>query len=422
MTEGEQGQGLQISLLPWQRECWNSEARFQVIAAGRRCGKSRYAAYRLIVEALQSEKGHVFYVAETQSQARAIMWSVMQDIGRDVIKAAHINNLEFTLINGATISLKGSDRPDTMRGVSLSFVVLDEYATMKPEVWTEVLRPALADQRGRGVFIGTPQGRNHFYDLYIEAELGEDDEWAAWHLTSFDNPLLDPKEIESAKATMGSFAFNQEFMASFEARDSMLFQEEWLKFSPECPMVGDTVISIDPAGFSEPGTKKKSRLDNMCLTVAVVNDDGWYIKDMIVGRWTLKETCDIIFEAVIEHQPVRVGIERGIAQQAIMSPLTDLMNRRNRWFNVELLTHGNQKKVDRIVWALQGRMEHGKITFNEGDWNTQLMDEIFTFPSPLVHDDMIDSLAYVDQLADNCYAGNIIEEDDWEALDEITGY
>ena len=419
---GEQGQGLQISLLPWQRECWDSKARFQVIAAGRRCGKSRYAAYRLIVEALQSEKGHVFYVAETQSQARSIMWSVMQEIGRDVIKSAHINNLEFTLINGATISLKGSDRPDTMRGVSLSFVVLDEYATMKPEVWTEVLRPALADQRGRGVFIGTPQGRNHFYDLYIEAELGEDEDWAAWHLTSFDNPMLDPKEIESAKATMGSFAFNQEFMASFEARDSALFQEDWIKFSTECPMVGDTVISIDPAGFEDQTGRKKSRLDNMCLTVAVVNDDGWYIKDMIVGRWTLKETCDIIFEAVVEHRPVRVGIERGIAQQAIMSPLTDLMNRRNRWFNVELLTHGNKNKVDRVVWALQGRMEHGKITFNEGDWNTQMLDELFQFPSKLTHDDMIDSLAYVDQLAMNAYGGNIDEINSFEPLDDLTGY
>jgi phage terminase large subunit-like protein len=119
-------QSLDISLLPWQKAVWADNTRFKVIAAGRRCGKSRYAAYRLFVEALQSNKGHVFYVAQTQGQARDVMWSVLCEVGRGIIKTAHINNLQITLINGATISLKGSDRPDTMRGVSLKFVVLDE--------------------------------------------------------------------------------------------------------------------------------------------------------------------------------------------------------------------------------------------------------------------------------------------------------
>ena len=310
-----------------------------------------------------------------------------------------------------------------MRGVSLSFVVLDEYATMKPEVWTEILRPALADQKGSGVFIGTPQGRNHFWELYEYASTTEDEEWGAWHFTSFDNPLLDPKEIESARESMGSFAFNQEFKASFEARDSALFQEDWLQFSDERPSGADCVIAIDPAGFEEKkGRGKISSLDNCCITVAYINDDGWYIDDMVVGRWTLKETAEVIFETIVEHRPIRVGIERGIAQQAIMSPLTDLMNNRNRWFNVELLTHGNQKKTDRVVWALQGRMERGKITFNSGDWNTQLMDELFQFPSKLTHDDMVDSLAYVDQLANHVYGGNIEEIDSFEPIDELTGY
>ncbi len=169
--EVEPSDTLEISLLPWQKAVWADKTRFKVIAAGRRCGKSRYAAYRLIVEALGSDKGHVFYVAQTQGQARDVMWSVLCEIGRPVIKTAHINNLQITLINGATISLKGSDRPDTMRGVSLKFVVLDEYAGMKPTVWEEVLRPALADQKGSAVFIGTPTGRNHFWELFQYASL-----------------------------------------------------------------------------------------------------------------------------------------------------------------------------------------------------------------------------------------------------------
>jgi hypothetical protein len=110
--------------------------------------------------------------------------------------------LQIKLINGATISLKGADRPETMRGVSLKFLVLDEYADMKPAVWEQILRPALADLKGRAMFIGTPMGRNHFYDLYQYGFKGTDDTFKSFHFTSFDNPLLDPKEIEAAKKSM----------------------------------------------------------------------------------------------------------------------------------------------------------------------------------------------------------------------------
>ena len=414
---------LDISLLPWQKEVWADPTRFKVIAAGRRCGKSRYAAYRLLVEALQADKGHVFYVAETQGQARDVMWAVLMEIGGAVIKTAHINNLQITLVNGATISLKGSDRPDTMRGVSLKFVVLDEYATMKPSVWDEVLRPALADQKGEAVFIGTPRGRNHFWDLYKYAELSDDPEWKAWHLTSYDNPILDPEEIEAAKKSMSSFAFRQEFQASFEARESQLFKNDWIKWVEEEPERGDYFIAMDPAGFEEVGKENsKKRLDQTAIAIVKVSDEGWWVKDIIYGRWDLVETTRKLFNAVVEYKPVSVGIEKGIAQQAIMSPLNDLMRRHNRYFRVELLTHGNKKKTDRIVWALQGRLEHGRITFNTGEWNSTFLDQLFQFPSELTHDDLVDALAYVDQLAEVAYPGVFQETDDWEAMDDYTGY
>ncbi len=121
------------------------------------------------------------------------------------------------LVNGAQISLKGADRPETMRGVSLKFVVLDEYGDMRPNVFEQILRPALADLKGKALFIGTPMGRNHFYDLYQYGLEDKDEDYKSWHFTSFDNPLLDPKEIETAKKSMSSFAFRTEFLASFEA-------------------------------------------------------------------------------------------------------------------------------------------------------------------------------------------------------------
>ena len=204
---------LNIELLPWQQDVWADDTRFKIVAAGRRTGKSRLAAWMLIVNALQADRGHVFYVAPTQGQARDIMWQTLLELGHPVISGSHINNLQIKLVNGATISLKGADRPETMRGVSLKFLVMDEYADMKPEVFEQILRPALADQKGCAMFIGTPMGRNHFYELYKYAELDDDPTYKAWHFTSYDNPLLDSSEIDIAKRSMSSYAFRQEFMA-----------------------------------------------------------------------------------------------------------------------------------------------------------------------------------------------------------------
>ena len=415
---------LNVELLPWQQEVFSDPTRFKIVAAGRRTGKSRLAAWMLIINALQTERGHVFYVAPTQGQARDIMWQTLLELGHGVIKGAHINNLQITLINGATISLKGGDRPETMRGVSLKFLVLDEYADIKPDVWEQILRPALADQKGHAMFIGTPMGRNHFYELYKYGELGDDPTYKAWHFTSYDNPLLDPEEINVAKKSMSSYAFRQEFMASFEAAGSEMFKEDWVVVEDDPQIEGDYYIAIDLAGFQEVAKKKtkNSRLDNTSIAVVKVGESGWVIENIIYGRWTLEETAQKIFQAVKDYRPIVVGIEKGIAKQAVTSPLTDMMKRYGFFFRVEDLTHGNQKKTDRIMWALQGRFEHGLIKIKRAAWNSRFLDELFQFPDPLTHDDLVDSVAYIDQLAKVAYAGNWEEYDDYEELDALAGY
>ena len=413
---------LNIQLLDWQKQVWADDTRFKIVAAGRRTGKSRLAAWMLIVNALQADKGHVFYVAPTQGQARDIMWQTLLELAHPVVTSSHINNLQIKLVNGATISLKGADRPETMRGVSLKFLVMDEYADMKPEVFEQILRPALADQKGNALFIGTPMGRNHFYDLYKYAELEDDESYTAWHFTSYDNELLDPEEIDLAKKSMSSYAFRQEFMASFEARGSEMFKEDWVKFD-ETPEVGDYYISIDLAGFEDVSKKrtKNSKLDESAIAIVKVNENGWHLENIIHGRWDLAETARKIFEAVRDYRPISVGIERGISKQAVMSPLMDMMKQYGRFFVVEELTHGNKKKTDRIMWALQGRFENGQITLGKGEWNSKFLDQLFQFPDPLTHDDLVDAFAYTDQLAKVAYTYDF-EIDDLEVLDVVTGY
>jgi phage terminase large subunit-like protein len=415
---------LDIKLLPWQQQVWNDQSRFKVVAAGRRTGKSRLAAWMLIVEALQADRGNVWYVAPTQGQARDIMWLTLLELGNPVIESSHVNNMQIKLVNGAVISLKGADRPETMRGVSLKFVVLDEYADMKPSVFEQILRPALADLKGKSLFIGTPMGRNHFYELYNYGEKQDDKEYKSWHFTSFDNPLLDPKEIEAAKKSMSSFAFRTEFMASFEAASGGIFKEEWIKIDDEEPKDGRYFVAVDLAGFENVAaatTAKKKRLDQSAIAIVKITAEGWWVANIEFGRWDIKQTAQKIFDVVRDYEPVCVGIERGALKNAVLPYLSDLMRKYNSYFRIEDLTHGNKKKTDRITWSLQGRLEHGKITFNEGPWNSEIVDELMNFPNAQVHDDLIDALSYIDQIAIAEYTSDY-EEDEYVPMDAVSGY
>lgn len=400
------------------------DARFKVVAAGRRTGKSYLAAISLILKALDGRPGKVFYVAPTQGQARDVMWQTIFDIANDIIERSHVNNLEITLAGGNTIYLKGADRPDTLRGVSLKHLVMDEYAFMKADVFESILRPALSDQKGSMIAIGTPEGRNHFYDLYVGAR--DWDDWSSHHYTSFDNPLVEKSEIEHARQTLPSFAFQQEYMASFDARTSSLFNVDNFDYYEESDVSkvsGDYYISIDLAGFKQQGQRKARKRDNSAIAVTKVTAEGhWYVEDIIYGQWSLEETVQQIFAAVDKYRPRRVGIEKGIAQQAVMSPLQDIMRRTCRLFHIEQLSHGNQRKTDRIAWALAGRFENGMVHLKKGDWNERFVDEAANFPSVLVHDDLLDALSYCDQIAQVAYLDGIELQDDWDAYDAVAGY
>ena len=415
---------LSVKLHPKQLEIFNSSARFKVVAAGRRFGKSRLAAWILLIQALQSTQKDVFYVAPTFQQAKDIMWGMLKELGHEIIATAHENTAVLTLVNGRKIYLKGSDRPDTLRGVGLSYLVLDEYADMRPNVWEQILRPALADVRGGAIFIGTPKGRNHFYELFKFAESGKDKDWEAFHFTSYDNPLLDKNEIDAAKASMSSFAFRQEFMSSFEAASRDLFKEEWVNIDEDEPSDGRYFIAVDLAGFinvdKESGNKNK-KLDETAIAVVKVGDYGWWVADILHGRWDIQETCNQIIKAVIKYEPTAVGIEKGSLKNATMPYLSDLMRRYNRFFRIDEVTHGNQKKTDRIVWALQGRFENGKVRLNYGSWNNEFIDQLVNFPNAQLHDDLVDALAYIDQIQVVDFFMEEPEEE-YEPMDAIAAY
>jgi len=415
---------LNFSLLPWQQEVFKDKTRFKVVAAGRRCGKSRMAAVSLLIEGLKCPQGSaVLYVSPTMGQSRQIIWDLLLDLGREVIQGSHVNNLDITLINGARIYVRGADRPDTLRGVSLTYAVLDEVADIKPEAWEQVIRASLSDKKGRALFIGTPKGRNWFFDTFKLGEEGTDPDWKSWHFTTADNPLIDASEIESAKKTLSSFAFKQEYMASFSNAGSDMFKEEWLKYGVE-PEHGSYFVSIDLAGFEEVAKQAgnaKKRLDESAICIVKVTDDGkWFVKEIIHGRWDIRETAAKILMAIRDYRPSSVGIERGALKNAVLPYLSDLMRKNNVYAHIVDLTHGNRKKADRIIWSLQGRFEHGRIVLNsEENWD-DFIDQLLMFPANGVHDDLPDALSYMDQLAITSYFEQD-EEDEWQPIDIISG-
>lgn len=416
---------LNWQLLPWQISAWQDPARFKVIVAGRRCGKSNFAIKKILAAALEAPPGSaVLYVGPTQAQTRQIAWDALLEQGREVIKAAHVNQMDVTLITGVKIHLRSAENPDTLRGLKLHFAVIDEAAFIKDDqVWAKVIRPALSDLKGQAIFISSPAGRNWYYDLYKLAESGEDPDWKAWHLTTYDNPTIDPKEIEAAKKTLSSFAFKQEFLASFDNAGSDVFKEEWFKTAPE-PQYGQYVVAIDLAGFEEVGKQaaaSKKRLDETAIAIVKLEDNGnWWVDKILHGRWDIRETAVNILKTIRDYQPIGVGIERGALKNAVLPYLNDLMRKNNIYAHIQDLTHGNRRKTERVVWSLQGRMEHGRISFNEEeDWE-EFKDQLIMFPTAGVHDDLVDALSYIDQLSVANYQQDY-EEDEWQALDPVAG-
>jgi hypothetical protein len=203
-----------------------------------------------------------------------------------------------------------------------------------------------------------------------------------------------------------------------------VFKEAWFKTAPE-PKSGSYVVAIDLAGFEDvaknAGAAKK-RLDETAIAIVKITDNGnWWVQKIEHGRWDIMKTAVYILKAVREYKPIATGIERGALKNAVLPYLSDLQRKNNVYTHIQDLTHGNKRKIDRVVWSLQGRMEHGRISFNEEeDWK-EFKDQMIMFPTAGVHDDLIDALSYIDQLATSTYQQDF-QDDEYECLDVTIGF
>lgn len=204
---------------PWQASVLDDPHQFIVICAGRRTGKTILALTKLVMVATNTPGSTCLYVAPTYGMAKDIAWSKLKEMIEPFRMAGAIyriyeSDLLIRFRSGSLIQLKGADKEDALRGMGLDFVVLDEFAVMKSQVWSEILRPAVIDKPGKALFISTPQGYDAFYDLY-QMENKEPGSWKSYHFQTIDNPHINRAEIDQARRDMDERAFQQEFCARF---------------------------------------------------------------------------------------------------------------------------------------------------------------------------------------------------------------
>jgi phage terminase large subunit len=222
------------------------DKRWAIIVAHRRAGKTVATINDLIRASVEDRKpdGRYAYVGPLLNQTKDIAWTYLKRYTRNVRAAPpHETELRVDLINGARIRLYGADHPDRLRGLYLDGVVLDEFADMDPAVWHEVVRPALSDRAGWATFIGTPRGRNAFWELWERARRRPD--WFSLMLKASETGLIDAAELRDAREQMGEDQYAQEYECSFEAAIKGAFYAEELRIMAEQGRIGR--VPIDPA-------------------------------------------------------------------------------------------------------------------------------------------------------------------------------
>jgi len=203
---------------PLQQEIHDQLERWSVVVCHRRFGKTVFAINHLLRDCLTStkERPRYAYLAPTYKQAKTIAWDYLQHYSRP-IPGIQINQSELRIDypNGGRIQLFGCDTPDALRGIYLDGCILDEYAQMPSSLFGEVLRPALSDRQGWALFIGTPKGKNAFYDLYDHAK--NDERWFTVVHKASDTGIVAADELQDARGIMTDEEYEQEYECSWTA-------------------------------------------------------------------------------------------------------------------------------------------------------------------------------------------------------------
>jgi len=323
-----------------QQTISNDSARFKVVVAGRRFGKS-FLSINELAKFARFPNQKCLYVAPTYRQAKTVIFDALKDELYRVnwLKKVNESELIFYLINGSTIAIRSSDNKDALRGAKYNFIVLDECADMDPDTFYSVLRPTLSDTKGSALFIGSPKGRNWFYDLYVQA--GATDDWSAHQYTTIQGGNVDAEEIEAAQRDMDVRQFQQEYLATFVDYAGVIYYA----FSE------DNVKSIDPTKIT-PRTPYHIGIDfninPMSATVSIIlGDTMWVIDEIEIYSSNTLELVKEIQTRYPQKMIFAYPDASGMALKTSAAGISDHLLLKNAGFSVKV-GKTNPPVIDRI--------------------------------------------------------------------------
>lgn len=335
-----------LKLHPGQMKVARKDKRFKVVVAGRRWGKTFFSATNLIKAAVKKKKALVWYVAPTYGMARDIMWDQLIDmIPKRLVRKKNETKLSIRLVNGSEIQLKGADKPDTLRGRGVDYVVLDEYQDFKPGTWEEVIYPTLSDKQGHGLIIGTPKAYNQLYDLYMRGQEADYGDWGSWQFPTITSPFIPPKEIAAARRNLDEKTFKQEYEASFETMSGRVYYPFDRKihvgeyeYDPSLPILCGQDFNVDP----------------MCTAIFQWHpelDELWCIDEIYLNQSSTEETVDELERRYWRHfkaRKIAVYPDPAGGQRSSARGESDLMVFREKGINHVYYRRKHPPVADRI--------------------------------------------------------------------------
>lgn len=381
-------------LSPAQQKITKDTHRFRVVCAGRRFGKTHLAIRELAKFARYPDR-LVYYISPSYRMSKQIAWRKLSKKLKQINWVTKANESELTLylVNGSRIELKGADNYDSLRGIGLNFAVFDETADMDPATWYEVIRPALSDQLGHALFIGTPKGYNWFKDLYDQAELYPED-WSSYQYTTVDGLRVPREEIEAARRDLDCRTFSQEYLATFEnfqGRVAYQFDRKLHLKKLENPNTKIIHVGMD------------FNVHPMCAVVLVEQDGCLYAIDEI--RIPNSNTQEMVFE--LKNRYPRSEIRAypdpsGSSRKSSSGGQTDHIILRNNHFKV--FTYNSHHPVKDRIASLNSRLlsESGlirlfidpKLKYTIESLERYSYKEDTQIPDKGVYDHMFDALSY----------------------------
>lgn len=364
----------------------NSPARFKVVSAGRRFGKTRLAVAECL--GVAREGGRAWWVSPTYKMSN-VGWRPIKQIASQV-PGAIVRKVEKDVVfpGGGMIGVRSADNPDSLRGEGLDFLVMDEAAYIQREAWTEALRPSLSDRLGRALFISTPRGRNWFWEQYQRGITGADD-YAAFQYPTSANPYIRKSEIEAARSELPELIFRQEYLAEFIDDSGSVFRRV-----QEAARVEELTDPIPGRQYSA-GVDVAASVD---YTVISVMDD--MSKELVYLDRFNRVDYNLLIDR-LESVYKRWGLRTmKVESNSIGQPVIDALKGRGLAI-IPFMTTSSTKQI--LIQNLQAAFENGAIGIIN---NPVLIGELLSFESkrnasgsfsysavPGSHDDCVMSLA-----------------------------